>query len=63
MPKSSTRPSVVLAVDDSPDALGLISRILEAENMTTLVALDGHQKCTCYIYDRFKRYRQCGEGV
>ena len=43
MPKSSTRPSVVLAVDDSPDALGLISRILEAENMTTLVALDGHQ--------------------
>ena len=41
---ASADPSyVVLAVDDSPDALGLISRILEPVGMTTLVALDGKQ--------------------
>lgn len=37
------RSNVVLAVDDSPEALGLISRILEPAGMTTLVALDGNQ--------------------
>lgn len=43
MSNSFTKANVVLAVDDSPEALGLISRILEPEDMTTLVALDGIQ--------------------
>lgn len=43
MINGGTPSNVVLAVDDSPEALGLISRILEPAGMTTLVALDGHQ--------------------
>ncbi|WP_370980630.1 response regulator [Agaribacterium sp. ZY112] len=43
MNRTSTNTNVVLAVDDSPEALGLISRILEPAEMTTLVALDGNQ--------------------
>lgn len=43
MDKTASKPNVVLAVDDSPEALGLISRILEPAGMTTLVALDGAQ--------------------
>ncbi len=43
MLNTATKSYVVLAVDDSPEALGLISRILEPAGMTTLVALDGNQ--------------------
>ena len=43
MTVNTNKPYVVLAVDDSPESLGLISRILEPSGMTTLVALDGNQ--------------------
>lgn len=34
---------VVLIVDDSPEALGMINEILDSNNISTLVALDGKQ--------------------
>jgi DNA-binding response OmpR family regulator/DNA-binding CsgD family transcriptional regulator len=40
---TSENEHIILIVDDSPDTLGMINAALESENMTTLVALDGHQ--------------------
>jgi DNA-binding NarL/FixJ family response regulator len=42
--KDRNSPSnIVLIVDDSPDALGMMNDALEQSNMTTLVALEGKQ--------------------
>ncbi len=41
-----TREAVVLVVDDSADALGLINDILETENINVLLALEGQQAIT-----------------
>ncbi len=46
MMKPSNKSDIVLVVDDSPDALGLIHDTLEAANMDVLVALEGKQALT-----------------
>src|SRR6202012_1998442 len=41
MPPDGPKKPVILAVDDAPDTLGMLSAVLEKAGMTTLVAADG----------------------
>jgi len=51
-PPANSRRDIVLVVDDSADALGLINDVLEKEHMDVLVALDG--KAALTIAQRIK---------